>query len=228
MIDNALKTSLKNVYSRIHMAEQQFNRPISSVSLLAVSKTQPISKIRQAYNLGLRHFGENKLQEALLKIQQCNDLDIQWHFIGSIQSNKTLDIARSFSWVQSLDRLKIAKRLHEQRPQGLPPLNVCIQVNISQEPQKSGVTPSELPSFIQSLETLPKLRLRGLMCIPKPTVDSTKQRHIFHLMHSLFLQCNSLYPLDTLSMGMSQDLEAAIAEGSTMVRIGQAIFGSRP
>lgn len=228
MNENTLLHAYNQVLSRIEAAAKQFQREPSELTLLGVSKKQPHVKIQYAYDAGLRHFGENQLQEAIPKILHYRHLDIHWHFIGSIQSNKTQEIAQHFSWVQSIDRIKIAQRLNQQRPISLPPLNVCIQVNISMEPQKSGVLPNELPQLLDAVSNMPRLQLRGLMCLPKSSSDFNSQRQPFHAMHQLYQQYEAAYGLDSLSMGMSNDLEAAIAEGTTLLRIGQAIFGSRP
>lgn len=218
--DNILQVS-----SRIQAATQAAHRDEHSVQLLAVSKTKPAEALREAYAAGLRDFGENYLQEALGKQLELADLPLIWHFIGPIQSNKTRAIAEHFAWVHSVDRLKIAQRLSEQRPADLPPLNICIQVNVSGEDSKSGCTPADLPTLAKAISELPRLKLRGLMAIPEPTEDRAAQDAAFaavqHLQASLDL------PLDTLSMGMSHDLESAIAQGATWVRIGTALFGAR-
>lgn len=201
------------------------------MQLLAVSKTTPASIVRAAWHLGQRHFGESYLQEALGKIHELHDLsDIHWHFIGPIQSNKTRDISHHFDWVHSVDRLKIAQRLSAHRPAALPPLNICLQVNISGEATKSGISPEDLPSLVQSIAGLPNLKLRGLMAIPAPETDPDKQREPFRSLARALNALNAEFSLnmDTLSMGMTDDLEAAIQEGATMVRIGTALFGSRP
>lgn len=197
--------------------------------LLAVSKTKPAAALREAYAAGLRDFGENYLQEALGKQQELADLPLSWHFIGPIQSNKTRAIAEHFAWVHSVDRLKIAQRLSEQRPAELPPLNICIQVNVSGEASKSGCTPADLPDLARAISALPRLQLRGLMAIPEPTEDRAAQEAAFAAVQALNnqLRDNLNLPLDTLSMGMSHDLEAAIAQGATWVRIGTALFGAR-
>lgn len=198
--------------------------------LLAVSKTKPASMVREAWQFGQKHFGENYLQDALDKIEQLKDLQgIQWHFIGPIQSNKTRDIASHFHWVHSVDRLKIAKRLSDQRPEGLPPLNICLQVNTSGESSKSGGRLDELPELVQGVRELPGLKLRGLMTIPAPESDPQKQRQPFRALAHQMKALNEQYALamDTLSMGMTGDLEAAIEEGATIVRIGTALFGAR-
>ncbi|WP_419832693.1 YggS family pyridoxal phosphate-dependent enzyme [Endozoicomonas atrinae] len=224
-----LKNRFQRVYDRIHQAEQACNRN-GQVQLLAVSKTKPASMVREAWHLGQKHFGESYLQEALGKINELNDLsDIHWHFIGPIQSNKTRDISTHFNWVHSVDRLKIAQRLNDQRPQELSPLNICLQVNISGEGTKSGISLSELPSLVQSIASLPNLKLRGLMAIPAPEADPDCQREPFRALANALHTLNEEFSLamDTLSMGMTDDLESAIQEGSTMVRIGTALFGSR-
>lgn len=213
------------VVSRIRAAEQAARRPEHSVQLLAVSKTKPAQALREAYAAGLRDFGENYLQEALGKQAELTDLPLTWHFIGPIQSNKTRAIAEHFAWVHSVDRLKIAQRLSEQRPSGLPPLNICIQVNVSGEASKSGCTPADLPALAHAIDALPRLKLRGLMAIPEPTEDRAAQDAGFAAVQRL--QASLDLPLDTLSMGMSHDLESAIAQGATWVRIGTALFGAR-
>ncbi len=222
-------TALATIRSRINAAEQAYSRTPGSVHLLAVSKTQPATAIRTAYAAGQRSFGENYLQEALEKKAELADLDLEWHFIGPIQSNKTKAIAEHFDWVHSVDRVRVLKRLSDQRPDELPPLNVCLQVNIDAEPTKSGVLAADLPALAQAAVELPRLRLRGLMTIPAPRSDPAAQRQPFAALRRLKDElCQQGFALDTLSMGMSDDLEAAIAEGSTLVRIGTAIFGARP
>jgi pyridoxal phosphate enzyme (YggS family) len=222
---------LANVTGRIHDAAQTAGRPSAAVTLLAVSKTQNAARLREAYHAGARHFGENYLQEALEKQTQLNDLnDIEWHFIGPIQSNKTRAIAEHFNWVHSVDRLKIAQRLNHQRPQELAPLNICLQVNIDDEPSKSGVTLSELNTLAAQVAQLPNLALRGLMAIPAPTAHAGDSQRSFAQVAAALQQLQQSLPqapLDTLSIGMSADLEAAIAEGATIVRIGTDIFGPR-
>ena len=198
------------------------------VSLLAVSKTFPAASVREAYQAGQTAFGENYLQEALEKMEALSDLPLEWHFIGPIQSNKTRAIAENFAWVHSVDRLKIAERLSAQRPAHMPPLNVCLQVNVSGEGSKSGVAPSAVVQLAQAVARLPHLRLRGLMTIPAPAKDEAAQRAPFARMRVLLEQLKSQgIMLDTLSMGMSHDCTAAIQEGATIVRIGTAIFGAR-
>ncbi len=199
------------------------------VTLLAVSKAQTVKKLRDAYEAGQKKFGENYLQEALNKQANLADLNIEWHFIGPIQSNKTQPIAQHFSWVHGVDRLKIAQRLNDARPDDLPPLQICLQVNIGGEASKSGVAPNELLDLVRIVSVLPKITLRGLMTIPEPTDDEAVQRQQFKQMRFLL---NDLKKegvvLDTLSMGMSSDYKIAIEEGATIVRIGSAIFGARP
>ncbi len=223
-----IKKRLISIKKSIHRAEDTANRSHSSVELLAVSKTWSVDTLRQANQAGQRLFGENYVQEALKKITELIDLNIEWHFIGPIQSNKTKDIAAHFHWVQSLDRLKIAQRLAQQRPKNMPDLNVCIQVNIDNETSKSGILPAELFSFAQQISKLDNLILRGLMIIPTKTTDQKQQRISFKKACALFEKLAETYPsVDTLSMGMSADMILAIEEGSTMVRIGTALFGER-
>ncbi|HAC68616.1 MAG TPA: YggS family pyridoxal phosphate-dependent enzyme [Pseudomonas sp.] len=213
------------VLERIAAASRTAGRDPATVGLLAVSKTKPAAALREAAGAGLRDFGENYLQEALDKQLELADLPLVWHFIGPIQSNKTRAIASHFDWVHSVDRLKIAQRLAEQRPPERGPLNICLQVNVSGEASKSGCHPDELPALATGVSQLPNLRLRGLMAIPEPTDDPASQRAAFARLRTLSEALN--LGLDTLSMGMSQDLEAAIAEGATWVRIGTALFGAR-
>ena len=203
-------------------------RAPDSVQLLAVSKTWGADAVRQAHAAGQTAFGENYIQEAVDKIGALKDLPLQWHCIGPIQSNKTRLVAEHFDWVHSVDRLKIAQRLSEQRPEHLPPLQVCIQVNVDGGESKSGVSPQELPALAQAVATLPRLQLRGLMTIPEPAETDAQMRTVHRQAKDLFEQLRAQgLPLDTLSMGMSADMAAAIAEGSTMVRVGTAIFGTR-
>lgn len=213
------------VLERIAAASRTAGRDPATVGLLAVSKTKPAAALREAAAAGLRDFGENYLQEALDKQPALADLPLVWHFIGPIQSNKTRAIASHFDWVHSVDRLKIAQRLAEQRPPERGPLNICLQVNVSGEASKSGCHPDELPALATAVSQLPNLRLRGLMAIPEPTDDPASQRAAFARLRTLSETLN--LGLDTLSMGMSQDLEAAIAEGATWVRVGTALFGAR-
>ena len=222
---STIADNIAQVSSRIRAAALAAQRDEHSVQLLAVSKTKPAEALREAYAAGLRDFGENYLQEALGKQLELADLPLIWHFIGPIQSNKTRAIAEHFAWVHSVDRLKIAQRLSEQRPAELPPLNICIQVNVSGEASKSGCTPADLPALADAISKLPRLKLRGLMAIPEPTEDRAAQDAAFAAVQSLQASLN--LPLDTLSMGMSHDLESAIAMGATWVRIGTALFGAR-
>ncbi|MBF8177461.1 MAG: YggS family pyridoxal phosphate-dependent enzyme [Burkholderiaceae bacterium] len=224
--------NLQAVRQRITDAANSAQRDVHGVELLAVSKTFGADAVIAAAEAGQGAFGENYLQEALEKIAEVKatrpDLQLEWHFIGPIQSNKTRPIAEHFDWVHSVDRLKIAQRLSEQRPDGLPPLNVCLQVNISGEASKSGVLPEETLAVAQAIAALPRLQLRGLMAIPEATGDAEQQRAPFRQMHALLDQLREQgLKLDTLSMGMSGDMAAAIAEGATIVRIGSAIFGTR-
>lgn len=222
-----IAVSIDKVRERIARAAKLVGRHPQSVMLLAVSKTKPATAIRAAYVADQRDFGENYLQEALDKQSELNDLPLIWHFIGPIQSNKTRAIAEHFTWAHSVDRLKIAQRLSEQRPAELPPLQICLQVNISNEPTKSGCTPAELPALIAEVTKLPRLQLRGLMAIPDHSSD-VQLAEAFAAMQHLLQTAQADYPaLDTLSMGMSADLELAIAHGATMVRIGSDIFGAR-
>jgi len=224
---NSIRNRLFRVRQRIADAAQAAGRDAASVQLLAVSKTRPAEDIELALAAGQRAFGENYLQDAVNKVAAIGNR-AEWHFIGPLQSNKTLTIAEQFDWVHSLDRLKIARRLSEQRPPDQTPLNVCLQVNISHQASKSGVTPDELPALAEAVANLPGLRLRGLMTLPAAETDPQRQRQPFRELRQLYLALQQTgLPLDTLSMGMSQDLEAAIAEGATLVRIGTAIFGPR-
>ncbi|ANC00737.1 MULTISPECIES: YggS family pyridoxal phosphate-dependent enzyme [Pseudomonas] len=222
---STLADNLRAISERIDNAARAAGRDTASVHLLAVSKTKPATAIREIHAAGVRDVGENYLQEALAKQDELRDLPLIWHFIGPIQSNKTKAIAEHFDWVHSVDRLKIAQRLSEQRPSGLPALNVCLQVNVSGEDSKSGCTPADLPALAQAVAELPNLRLRGLMAIPEPSDDRATQEAAFARLRQL--QENLGLGLDTLSMGMSHDLEAAIAQGATWVRIGTALFGAR-
>ncbi len=223
LCDNTTK-----LLERVKRCAQKSQFHNSDILVLAVSKTRSAEEVRAAHGCGLTDFGENYLQEALEKIAALEDLPLNWHFIGPIQSNKTRAIAEHFSWVHSVDRAKIARRLDAQRPAHLPPLNVCLQVNISGEESKSGVHVDALPELVNAVVALPRLRLRGLMAIPAATPDTNAQRETFSRMRSLFNALRDSAPgMDTLSMGMSDDMEAAIAEGATIVRIGTAIFGPR-
>jgi PLP dependent protein len=222
---STIAENIAKVGARIREAAQASQRNPLDIGLLAVSKTKPAAAIREAHAAGLRDFGENYLQEALDKQAELTDLPLIWHFIGPIQSNKTRPIAEHFAWVHSVDRLKIAQRLSDQRPAQLPPLNICLQVNVSGEPSKSGCSPDELPALAQAVTQLDNLRLRGLMTIPEPTDDVAAQHQAFARLRQL--RDDLALNLDCLSMGMSHDLEAAIAEGATWVRIGTALFGAR-
>ena len=220
--------NLQQLSQQIRDFERRYGRPANSVRLLAVSKQQSIEKIRAAAAAGARDFGENYLQEAESKIAALADLPLCWHFIGPIQSNKTRLIAELFDWVHSVDREKVARRLSEQRPTQLPPLNVCVQVNLSGEATKSGVSLEECAELCDQIALLPGLKLRGLMAIPAPLSGLAEQRRAFAPLAALFHRLQVIHPdMDTLSLGMSNDFEAAIAEGSTLVRLGTAIFGSR-
>ncbi|MDH5392333.1 MAG: YggS family pyridoxal phosphate-dependent enzyme [Gammaproteobacteria bacterium] len=226
---NLLAKNLKNVKQRLMQAATQANRSAESIRLIAVSKTKPAADIEQAYLAGQREFGENYLQEAVDKIAQLSQLaDIKWHFIGSIQSNKTKQIAEYFDWVHSVDRLKLAQRLSQQRVDTKAPLNICLQVNISHEDSKSGILLAEVPLLAKQVCQLKNITLRGLMAIPLKTKDTAQQRQYFKQIKDCFDELNRQgMQLDTLSMGMSNDMEIAIAEGATMIRVGTAIFGER-
>ncbi|MDD7805330.1 MAG: YggS family pyridoxal phosphate-dependent enzyme [Endozoicomonas sp. (ex Botrylloides leachii)] len=226
---SSIKERFEQVNQRIRQAKATSNRT-DQVCLLAVSKKKSVAMIQRAYELGQRDFGESYVQEALTKIESLSTLSgIYWHFIGPIQSNKTRDIASGFSWVHSVDRLKVAQRLNDQRPLALPALNVCLQVNLNQEAGKSGVSINALPELVNNIIMLPRLKLRGLMIIPAKEQDPIKQREPFKALAELLASLNHSQHLsmDTLSMGMTNDLDAAIAEGATMVRIGTALFGAR-
>ncbi len=210
-----------------HLAVKYYRRP-DDICLLAVSKKHPVDKIRTAYRHGQTAFGENYVDEAEAKIKAVQDLKIDWHYIGPIQSNKTRRIAEQFMWVQSIDRVKVAQRLNDQRPSHLPPLNVCIQVNIDLESTKSGTLPEQTEALAEAILLMPRLSLRGLMAVPRPRTTLNEQREPFARLRQLFERLKSVEPkLDTLSMGMSADIEAAIAEGTTMLRVGTALFGPR-
>ncbi len=218
----------QTVLARIRAAEQRFQRLPGTVRLLAVSKTQPTAAIIALAAAGQSCFGENYVQEALDKIAELAALRLEWHLIGPLQANKTRTVAENFAWVHSVDRLKIAERLSAQRPASLPPLNVCLQVNIDREPAKHGLDPGEVATVAEAVARLPRLRLRGLMAIPAPVADFAAQRRPLARLRELQESLNTAgLALDTLSMGMSDDLEAAIAEGATLVRIGTALFGPR-
>jgi PLP dependent protein len=226
----SIELKLQQLRQRIGDACTLVQRPVQSVTLLAVAKTFGAEAVRDAHAAGQHAFGENYVQEALAKIEALADLraDIEWHLIGPLQSNKTREVAAAFDWVHTIDRLKTAERLSAQRPEHLPPLQVCVQVNVSGEASKSGVEPAALPALARAVAALPRLRLRGLMSVPEPAADVNAQRAPHRRLRELFdaLRADGL-PIDTLSMGMSADLEAAIAEGSTLVRVGSAIFGAR-
>lgn len=223
-----MEKNLNRVRARIVEAARACGRDPDSVLLLAVSKKKPAADIRLAYRYGQRDFGENYLQEAQQKMQELQDLDIQWHFIGAIQSNKTRPIAEVFDWAHCVDRARIARRLSEQRPPGMQPLNVCIQVNLDKEDSKAGVEPDDVPALAADIVNLPGIRLRGLMTIPAPRETEQQQRIPFARLAALLSALRQQgIDCDTLSMGMTQDLEAAVAEGATLVRIGTAIFGER-
>jgi len=225
---NSIAESIEAIRGRIQQFEQCYDMPANSVKLVAVSKKQPVEKIHQAFAAGIKDFGENFLQEALEKIELLKDLGLTWHFIGPIQANKTRGIAEKFDWVHSVDREKIARRLSEQRLHARAPLNVCVQVNLSKEPSKSGIILDSARQLCETIAQLPNLNLRGLMAIPAPLPDYDSQRACFHVLATEFARLARKFPtMDTLSMGMSNDFEAAIAEGSTMVRIGTAVFGAR-
>jgi len=220
---------VRNLRNRIDSAARAALRNVDSVTLLAVSKAQPADRVRAVAQLGLRDFGESYVQEALDKIEALRDLPLTWHFIGRLQANKTRAVAASFDWVHAVDRLKIAERLSEQRPFHASPLNVCLQVNIGAEESKGGVSTAELPALVTAVTGLPRLKLRGLMCIPPDEDDPSRQRVWFaNMRHALETLNAAGAQLDTLSMGMSGDFESAILEGATIVRIGTALFGSRP
>lgn len=216
------------IKQHIAAAATAAGREPDSIQLLAVSKQQSADKIREAYAADLRAFGENYLQEALPKIASLTELDIEWHYIGHIQTNKTRKIAEQFAFVQSVSSLKIAERLNEQRPAVMPPLSVCIEVNLQHETDKSGVAPNEVLVLAEAIRALPKLKLRGLMAIPAASNNESEMRQWFHELYELYQALNAAgFQLDTLSMGMSADYTLAIAEGSTLVRVGTAIFGER-
>ena len=224
-----LADRLARVRARIAAASLEAGRDAAKVALIAVSKTRNAEEIAALHRLGQRAFGESYLQEALVKLDALADLDLEWHFIGPLQANKTRRIAERFSWVHSIDRMKLAQRLSAQRPATLPPLNVCLQVNISGEASKAGATPTEVTALAMGIASLPQLRLRGLMAIPAPANDIESARRPFRALRELAGRLReSGLPVDTLSMGMSDDLEAAILEGATQVRVGTALFGPRP
>ena len=220
-----LTQRLTRLHDCMRQYETRYGRARNSVALVAVSKRQPASAIAQAFALGQRAFGENYVQEALTKIASLAAHPIEWHFIGPVQGNKTAEVAANFSWVHTLDRLRIAERLNRQRPSDLPPLNVLIQLNVSAEDSKHGISAAALPALVAEIAALPRLRLRGLMTMPAPNLDFGAQRAAFACVAELAR--GSVVTLDTLSMGTSDDFEAAIAEGATLVRLGTALFGPR-
>lgn len=223
-----ISTNLQAVRARIAAAAEMAGRPPESIGLLAVSKTFPAEQVREAAGAGQLAFGENYVQEGLAKIAALEGLGLEWHFIGPLQSNKTRLVAEHFTWVHGVERFKIAERLSEARGAGQPPLQVCVQVNVSGEASKSGVSPGDTAALARAVATLPNLRLRGLMAIPEPTDDMALARRRFATLRELRDTLNEAgLALDTLSMGMSHDLEAAILEGATLVRVGTAIFGER-
>lgn len=225
---SAIATNLQAVRTRIAAAASAAGRTPESITLLAVSKTKPLADVLTAAAAGQTAFGENYVQEGCEKAAATVDRSLEWHFIGPLQSNKTRLVAEHFAWVHSVDRLKIAERLSAQRPTDLPPLQVCVQVNVSGEASKSGCTPAEALALCQAVAALPQLRLRGLMAIPEPADDAAAQRAPLRRLRELYESIRAAgLPLDTLSMGMTHDLEAAIAEGATIVRVGTAIFGER-
>lgn len=223
-----ISANLQAVLARIGEAARRCGRQPEEISLLAVSKTWPGSYVQEAARAGQKAFGENYVQEGVDKVRETALPDLEWHFIGPLQSNKTRLVAEAFQWVHSVNRLKIAERLSQQRPAHLPPLQICLQVNISNEDSKSGVPEEDVASLAQQIAYLPRLKLRGLMTIPAPAPEFAQQRAPFRRLRELYEQLNrNGFALDTLSMGMSNDIEAAIAEGSTLVRVGTAIFGER-
>jgi len=227
---NTVSSNIQLIQNNINEAELKYQREPGSVQLLAVSKTRPIEDIYAAVITKQSHFGENYLQDALPKISaaEANKMQLNWHFIGPIQSNKTQAVATHFSWVHSIDRLKIARRLSEQRPAELDDINICLQINTSAEASKSGIQPEEVLKLAKEISLLPNIHLRGLMTIPAKCIGLNEQRRPFQLLRELRDDCiKQGIEMDTLSMGMTNDMEAAIAEGSTMVRIGTAIFGAR-
>lgn len=224
----SLASKYRAVLARITRSAEEHGRDPGDIQLLAASKGQSLAAIRELAGLGQRFFGENYLQEALPKLAGCDDLALEWHFIGQIQSNKTAMLAARFRWVQTLDSARLAQRLNDQRQTGLPPLHVCLQVKLDDEPGKAGIAPRHLVELAEQVAALPRLQLRGLMAIPAPAEGFAAQRRSLRRLKVLYDQLlGAGHPLDTLSMGMSADLEAAVAEGATMVRIGSALFGPR-
>ena len=227
-MNESIKSRLVRVRTNIAESCAEYARVNGSVTLLAVSKTRTTEEIMTALSAGQHYFGESYLQEAIDKIDQLKDTDIEWHFIGRVQSNKTRPIAEKFDWVHSVDKLKHAQRLNDQRPDSMPPLNICLQINIDNQETKGGIKPEQAAEMIQKISAFPRLRLRGLMTLPSPAHNIEEQRLPFRRLHELRDQlATEDLPLDTLSIGMSDDMEAAIAEGSTIVRVGTAIFGPR-
>lgn len=223
-----IASGLQNVRTRIKGIAEKIGRQPETITLLAASKTNPAEQLREAFIAGQTVFGENYLQEALVKISSLADLPIEWHFIGPIQSNKTKRIAENFAWVHSVDRKKIADRLSKDRSESFPPLQICLQVNVSGEDSKSGVAPEELADLAAHVVSLPRLKLRGLMAVPELTTATALQRSQFRMLKNAYDQLRrDGYDLDTVSMGMSEDMDIAIEEGATMVRVGTAIFGPR-
>lgn len=223
-----IASRLETVKARIIDAANKAGRDPATIQLLAASKTNPPESLREAWEAGQTVFGENYLQEGLMKVRALADLPIEWHFIGPIQSNKTKPIAENFAWVHGIDREKIATRLSSARPESLPPLQVCVQVNVSGEITKSGVDPDKVLELASFVRDLPRLQLRGLMAVPELTAVTALQREQFQMLREIFEQLQQQgFDIDTLSMGMSEDLENAIAEGATIVRIGTSIFGPR-
>ena len=223
-----IASGLQNVKTRIKGIAEKIGRQPETITLLAASKTNPAERLREAFIAGQTVFGENYLQEALVKISSLADLSIEWHFIGPIQSNKTKRIAENFAWVHSVDRKKIADRLSKDRPESFPPLQICLQVNVSGEDSKSGVAPEEIAELAAHVISLPRLKLRGLMAVPELTTATALQRSQFRMLREAYDQLRrDNYDLDTVSMGMSEDMDIAIEEGATMVRVGTAIFGPR-
>lgn len=224
----SIADNIQLVRQRAENAQKKYNRTGRPVQLLAISKTKPASAIREAWHAGLTSFGENYVQEALIKMRELSDLDLCWHFTGPIQTNKTRHIAENFSWVHTIDRQKVAERLAAQRSESLPALNVCLQVNINAEAGKAGVSEHDVPALAKVIEGLPKLKLRGLMCLPDPHQSTSELHQTFARMRKLLqASARTLPAMDTLSMGMSRDLEIAIAEGATIIRVGTDIFGPR-
>ena len=221
--------NLRAVRARIAGAAARCGRSVDSITLIGVGKAQPVELLRAAAAAGVTDLGESYVQEALGKLEALADLPLIWHFIGQLQANKTRSIAQRFQWVHGVDRLRLAQRLAEQRPYHAPPLNVCVQINIAGESTKAGIAPDEAPALVAAIAALPRLKLRGLMCVPPAESDPARQRRWFAEVRRVFERLNAEgAALDTLSMGMSADLEAAVLEGATMVRIGTALFGPRP